>query len=49
MDAATITAITNAVNYDIIITGISTIGSSVAVLYVAYRGIRMILSAIRSA
>lgn len=49
MDAASVTAITNAVNYDTVITGIAAIGASIAVLYVSYRGIRMILAAIRSA
>lgn len=47
MDAA-VSAITGAVDFGSIITGIGTIGAAVAGVYIAYRGVKMLLSAIRS-
>lgn len=47
MEAA-ITSITTAVDFAAVVTGIGTIGAAVATVYVAYRGIKMLLSAVRS-
>ena len=38
MDATAVTAITNAVDFATIITGIGVIGAAVAVLYIAIKG-----------
>lgn len=43
-----ITAITGAVDFAPVITGIGTIGAAVAGVYIAYRGVKMLLSAVRS-
>jgi len=45
---AMVTAITGAVDYSSVVTGIGTIAAAVAVVYIAFRGARMLLSAIRS-
>jgi|TARA_A100001015_G_C15041966_1_gene740359 hypothetical protein len=47
MDAASVTAVTNSVDFATIITGIGAIGAAVAVVYVAMKGVRLLLSALR--
>lgn len=44
---AMVTAITTAVDFSDIVTGIGTIAAAVAVVYIAMKGARMLLSAIR--
>lgn len=46
MDAA-ISSITGAVDFSAVITGIGTIGAAIAAVYIAYRGVKMLLSAVR--
>ncbi len=47
MDAATVTTITSAVDFGTIVTGIGAIAAAVALVYIAAKGARMLLSAIR--
>jgi hypothetical protein len=47
MDSTQVAAITGAVDYATIITGFAAVSGTIAVVYVAYRGAKMILSAIR--
>lgn len=47
MDAAAVTAITGAVDFATIVTGIGAIGAAVVGVYVAVRGARMLLSMVR--
>jgi hypothetical protein len=49
MDAATVATITSAVDFATIITGIAGVATAVATFYIAYRGAKMLLSAVRSA
>lgn len=48
MDAAAVTTITSAVDFATIVTGLGAIGAAVAVVYIAARGVKMLLAAIRS-
>lgn len=48
MDAAAVTAITSQVDFATIITGIGTIAGGVAVVYIALKGAKMLISTIRS-
>jgi len=45
---AMVTAITGAVDFSSIVTGIGTIAAAVGVVYIAMRGAKMLLSAVRS-
>jgi len=47
MNAEQITAITGAVDYSTIITGIGTIGAAVAIVLVSIKGVKMLLSVVR--
>lgn len=47
MDAAAVTAITSAVNFSTIVTGIGAVAAAVAVVYIAVKGARMLLGMIR--
>ena len=47
MDALTVTAITDAVDYATIITGIGTVAAAVVVVLVAVKGAKMLLSMVR--
>lgn len=47
MDAAAVTAITSAVNFGTIVTGIGTIAAAVALVYIAVKGAKMLLGMIR--
>jgi hypothetical protein len=49
MDAATVATITGSVDFTSIIGGLATIAIAVAGFYIAYRGAKMLLTAIRSA
>jgi len=49
VDAATVTSITGAVDFATIITGIGSVAAAVVVVLVAFRGAKMLLSAVRSA
>jgi hypothetical protein len=49
MDAATVTAITSAVDFTTIVTGIGTVAAAVVVVYMAVKGAKMLLSMIRGA
>ncbi|WP_316368091.1 hypothetical protein [Candidatus Thiodiazotropha sp. CDECU1] len=49
MDAATVATITGAVDYATIITGLAAVAVAVATFYIAYRGAKMLLQAIRTA
>jgi len=48
MDAAAVTAITGAVDFGTVVTGLGAIGAAVAVVYIAMRGVKMLLAGIRS-
>lgn len=48
MDAATVSAITGAVDFATIITGIGAVAAAVGVVYVAVRGAKMLLAMVRS-
>ncbi|MCA6059746.1 hypothetical protein HUF18_08175 [Thalassolituus sp. ST750PaO-4] len=48
MDAATVATITGGVDYATIVSGIGTVGAAVATVYIALRGVKMLLAAIRS-
>lgn len=47
MNEAAVTAVTNAVDFGTVITGIGTIGAAVALVYVSIKGVKLLLSAIR--
>jgi hypothetical protein len=47
MDAATVTAITGAVSYTSIITGIGAVAAGVVVVLVAVKGAKMLLAMVR--
>lgn len=47
MDAAAVTAITSAVDFATIITGIGTIAASVALVLISVKGAKMLLGMIR--
>jgi len=49
MDQATVTSITSAVDFTTIIAGIGAVGAAVVVILVAFRGMKMLLGAVRSA
>lgn len=49
MDAAAVSAITDAVDFGTIVTGIGAIGASLGVVYVAWKGVKLLLGALRSA
>lgn len=48
MEAA-ITAVTTGVDYSPVIAGMGTVGAAVAPVYIAFKGIKMILAAVRGA
>lgn len=48
MDATAVTAITSAVDFAAVVTGIGAIGAAVVVMKVAMVGVRKLLSAIRA-
>lgn len=48
MDTATVTAITDAVDFAPIIVGIGTVAAAVGVVYIAMKGSKILLDAIRS-
>lgn len=47
MDAAAVSAITSAVNFATVVTGLGVVFAAVAVVYIAMKGGKMLLSAIR--
>lgn len=47
MDAAAVKVVTDAVDFATIVTGVGTIGAAVAVVYIAIKGVKLLLSAIR--
>ena len=47
MEAA-ITAITGAVDFSAVVTGLGTVGAAVALVLIAHRGIKMLLASVRS-
>ncbi len=49
MDAAAVTAITGAVDFAAVVTGIGVVGGALAVAYVAFRGVKILLGALRGA
>jgi hypothetical protein len=48
MDAAAVTAITSAVDFDTVITGIGSIAAAVALVLISVRGAKMLLGMVRS-
>jgi hypothetical protein len=48
MDAAAVTAITGAVDFATIITGFGAVGAALGLAYVASRGVKLLLGAIKS-
>jgi len=48
MDALAVTAVTSAVDFATIVTGIGTIAGAVALVLISVRGARMLLSMVRS-
>ena len=48
MDAAAVTAITGAIDYATVVTGIGGIGAAVVLVIVAYRGAKILLGMARS-
>lgn len=49
MTASDVTAITGAIDYSTILTGAGAIGGAVVVAIVAFRGLKMLLGAVKSA
>ncbi|WP_276783365.1 hypothetical protein [Thalassolituus oleivorans] len=47
MDATTVTAITDAVDFATVITGIGTVAAGVVVVFVAVKGAKLLLNMIR--
>jgi hypothetical protein len=47
MDAAAVTAITTAVDFGTVITGIGAISAAVALVYISIKGARMLLGMVR--
>ena len=47
MDAAAVTAITSAVDFGTVVTGIGAIGAGVVVLVLATKGVKALIGAIR--
>ena len=47
MDAAAVTAITSAVDFATIITGIGAVGAALGLVYVSKKGLKILLSAVR--
>jgi hypothetical protein len=47
MDAAAVTAITTAVNFGTVVTGIGAIAAAVALVYISIKGARMLLGMVR--
>jgi len=48
MTAAQVSAITGAINFDTILTGVGAAGAAVVVVLVAMRGVKMLLNAVRA-
>lgn len=49
MDEAAVTAITNAVDFATVVTGIGTIGTAIALVLISMKGAKMLLGMIRGA
>jgi hypothetical protein len=47
MDAAAVTAITSAVDFGTVITGIGAIAAAVALVYISIKGARLLLGMVR--
>jgi hypothetical protein len=47
MDAAAVTAITTAVDFGTVVTGIGAIAAAVALVYISIKGARMLLGMVR--
>lgn len=47
MDAAAVTAITSAIDFSTIVTGIGAVGAALVVMQVAKKGMRTLIGAIR--
>lgn len=48
MDATAVSAITGAVDYATVVTGIGAIGAAIVIVYIAIRGAKMLLGMVRS-